>query len=184
MKLDNMQHLDDEQLIQAVVDAADLPDSLQTHLTECSQCLAGKNSFELEMTKLSQKAAQFAPKPQRRIILPAPKTKNPFSNLLDWRNLIAAAATVTAVFILVWGTNMVRNRSEYGTQNLTAEMVEAERLMTEVNTLVDNALPPFYLEISGEKTADYDEEFYQFLIPTVEDKALTSNRGKKGTSLC
>jgi len=184
MKLDNMQHLDEEQLIQAVVDAADLPDSLQTHLTECSQCLAGKNSFELEMTKLSQKAAQFAPKPQRRIILPAPKTKNPFSNLLDWRNLIAAAATVAAVFILVWGTNMVRNRSEYGTQNLTAEMVEAERLMTEVNTLVDNALPAFYLEISGEKNADYDEEFYQFLIPTVEDKALTSNRGKKGTSLC
>ena len=184
MKLDNMQHLDDEQLIQAVVDAADLPDSLQTHLTECSQCLAGKNSFELEMTKLSQKAAQFAPKPQRRIILPAQKTKNPFSNLLDWRNLIAAAATVTAVFILVWGTNMVRNRSEYGTQNLTAEMMEAERLMTEVNTLVDNALPAFYLEISGEKNADYDEEFYQFLIPTVEDKALTSNRGKKGTSLC
>ena len=184
MKLDNMQHLDDEQLIQAVVDAADLPDSLQTHLTECSQCLAGKNSFELEITKLSQKAEQFAPQPQRRIILPAQKTKNPFSNLLDWRNLIAAAATVTAVFILVWGTNMVRNRSEYGTQNLTAEMMEAERLMTEVNTLVDNALPAFYLEISGEKNADYDEEFYQFLIPTVEDKALTSNRGKKGTSLC
>ncbi len=184
MKIDDMQHLDEKQLIQAVVDAADLPESVQAHLAECSQCLAGKNSFELEMTKLSQKAAQLAPRPQRRIILPVQKTKNPFRNLLDWRNLIAAAATVTAVFILVWGTNMVRNLSEHGTQNLTAEMVEAERLMTEVNTLVDNALPPFYLEISGEKNADYDEEFYQFLIPTLEDKALTSNRGKKGTSLC
>ena len=184
MKLDNMQHLDEEQLIQAVVDAADLPDSLQTHLSECSQCLAGKNSFELEMTKLSQKAEQFAPKPQRRIILPAYKTKDPIRNLLNWRNLLAAAATVTAVFILVWGTNMARNFSDHGNQNLTAEMMEAERFMTEVNTLIDNALPPFYLEITGEQNAGYDEEFYHFLIPPIEDKTLTSHRGKKGTSLC
>ncbi len=184
MKSGDMQHLDEEQLVQAVVDATDLPEAVQAHLNECGQCLAGRNSFEHEMTKLGRKAEQFAPKPQRRIILPVQKTKNPFWNFLDRRYLIAAAATVTAVFILVWGTNMVRNLSEHGTQNLTAEMVEAERLMTEVNTLVDNALPPFYLEISGEKNADYDEEFYQFLIPTLEDKALTSNRGKKGTSLC
>jgi hypothetical protein len=90
--------------------------------------------------------------------------------LLDWRNLVAAAATVTAVFILVWGTNMVRNPSVSGAKILAAEMEEAERLMTEVNTLVDNALPAFYLVISGEKNAAYEEEFFQFLIPTIEDK--------------
>jgi hypothetical protein len=78
----------------------------------------------------------------------------------------------------------VRNPSKPGTENLTAEMVDAEILMTEVNTLVDNALPPFYLEISGEKHAEYDEEFYQFLIPTIEDKTLSSDREKKGTSSC
>ena len=53
------------------------------------------------------------------------------------------------------------------------EMLEAEKLMTEVNTLVDNALPPFYLEISGEKNPDYNEEFYQFLIPSIEQETLT-----------
>ncbi len=184
MKSGNVLHLDEEQLLQSVVDTADLPESVQTHLAECGQCTAGRNSFELEITKLSQKAEQFAPKPQRRIMLPVPKSKNPFRNLWDWRNLVAAAATVTAVFILVWGTNLVRNLSEPGAENLRAEMVEAERLMTEVNTLVDNALPSFYLLISGENKADSDDEFYQFLIPTVEDKALSSDRGKKGTSLC
>ena len=122
------------------------------------------------MTKLSQQVERFAPKPQRRILLPVQKTKNPFRNLLDWRNLVAAAATVTAVFILVWGTNMVRNPSVPGAEILAAEMEEAERLMTEVNTLVDNALPAFYLVISGEKNAAYEEEFFQFLIPTIEDK--------------
>ena len=104
--------------------------------------------------------------------------------LLEWRNLIAAAATVCVVFLLVWGINFARNLSEPGMQNLTAEMQEAKILMTEVNTLVDNALPSFYLEISGEKNANYDEEFYQFLIPPVEDNTLTSDRDKKGNSSC
>jgi hypothetical protein len=183
MKSGDMQHLDEEQLVRAVVDATDLPESVQAHLAGCGQCLAGINSFEDEMTKLGRKAEQFAPQPQRRIMLPAQKAKAPFWKLLDWRNLVAAAATVSAVFILVWGTNMVRNLSDPGTENRTAEMVEAKRLMTEVNTLVDNALPAFYLVISGENKADYDDEFYQFLIPAVEDKTL-SDRGKKGTSLC
>jgi len=184
MKSESMQHLDEGQIIQAVVDVEDLPQSVQSHLAQCSQCLADMNSFEHEMTLLGQKVEQFVPKPQRRILLPVPKAANPFRNLLDWRNLVAAAATVSAIFILVWGTNLARNFSEPGNSNLTAEMVEAEILMTEVNTLIDNALPPFYLEISGEKNTDYDEEFYHFLIPTIEDKALTSNRGQKGTSLC
>ena len=170
MKPGNVQHLDNEQLIQSLVDVSDLPDSVQSHLAECGQCLAGKNSFEIEMTTLGQKAEHFAPQPQRRIILPAPKSKNPFRNLLDWHNLVAAAATVAAVFILVWGTNLVRDLSEPGTENLTADMVESERLMTEVNTLIDNALPPFYLVLSGENNAGYDDDFYQFLIPTIEEK--------------
>ena len=184
MKSDTIQHLDEHQLIQAVVDAADLPQSVQAHLSECSQCLAGQKDFQRALTKLGQKAEQYAPRPQRRIVLPVHQSKNPFGNLLNWHNLIAAAATVTAVFILVWGTHIARNFSERRTENLTAEMRNAEKLMTEVNTLVDNPLPPIYLEIAGEKKPDYDEEFYQFLIPTIEDKTLTSVQGKRGTSLC
>ena len=40
------QHLDEDRLIQAVVDANDLPASAQGHLTGCDQCRAGKESFE------------------------------------------------------------------------------------------------------------------------------------------
>jgi len=170
MKSDNVQHLDEQQLIRSVVDASDLPDAVQAHLAECGRCLADRNSFELEMKTLGQKAEQLAPQPQRRIILPAPKTRKPFWNWLSWPSLVAAAATVAAVLILVWGTNLVRNPSEPGTENMTADMVESKKLMTEVNTLVDNALPPFYLVLSGENYADYNDEFYQFLIPTIEEK--------------
>jgi len=46
--------------------------------------------------------------------------------------------------------------------------LEARQLMTEVNMLVDNALPPLYLEISAEYKPDDEKDFYQFLIPQIE----------------
>lgn len=184
MKSDNTHHLSEDQLIRAVVDVADLPDAVQDHLSGCRECLDGKMSFELELKQLGQKAERFAPQPQRRIMLPAAPDKNWIRNLFEWPKLAAAAATVAAVFFLVWGTNMVRNTAGPGSGDMTAALVEAEQLMTEVNTLVDNALPPFYVEISGAENSSSDEDFYRFLIPNTEEDAFTSDRGKKGNVLC
>ena len=184
MKVDSNQHLTEDQLIRAVVDTADLPESARDHLSECRECLDIKMSFELELDQLGHKAQQLAPKPQRRIMLPAAPGKNLLRQFFEWPKLAVAAATVAAVFILVWGTQMVRHTTRPGMENMTSAMIEAKQLMTEVNTLVDNALPPFYVEISGERNSEYDEDFYRFLIPTIEDKAFTSDRGKKGNSLC
>jgi hypothetical protein len=170
---DNKNHLNEDQLIQAIVDDADLPAPVLTHLAECGQCLESKQSFEQDLLSLGQMAQRLAPKPQRRIVIPVRETKRSFLSSFNRRIIIAAAATVAAVLIVIWGANLVINLPGRGTENLTAELLEAERLMTEVNTLVDNALPPFYLEISGEKTPDYNEEFYQFLIPSIEQETLT-----------
>jgi hypothetical protein len=180
----NNHHLDESQLIKAVVDASDLPESVQAHLSACTQCRNSRQSLERELTNLGQIARLSVPKPQRRIILPVEKSASRFLSFLNWRSVIVAAATVAVVFMIVWGTNLARNYSEHRTENLTAEMRDAKRLMTEVDSLVDNALPPFYLEIADVPKPDYDEEFYQFLIPPIEDKTVTSEQGKRGTSRC
>ena len=172
MTVHSNRHLDEDQIIQAVVDAGDLPVAVRDHLSECPHCLESKESFARELADLGQLAQQYSPRPQRRIQIPVAESKaesrQTFWSSLSWRNVAAATATIAAVLLIVWGTNMMRNLSQPGTQNLAAEMLEAEKLMTEVNTLVDNALPPFYLELSGEKSPDDVEEFYQFLIPSVE----------------
>jgi hypothetical protein len=180
----NTPHLDENQIIQAVVDESDLPTDVQAHLSACSLCRDLKEGFEQELTNLGELAAQLAPKPQKRIILPMQKSGSRFSSFLDWRSVIAAAAIVAAAFIVVWSSNIARNISEHRTENMTAEMRDAKQLMTEVNSLVDNALPPFYLQLSDGPKPDYDEEFYKFLIPPVEDKSVTSEQGKRGNSLC
>jgi anti-sigma-K factor RskA len=177
-------HLNENQLIQAVVDAADLPAAAQAHLAACNQCRTSKQNFEQELTNLGRIARQSVPKPQRRIVLPVPKPAGRWASFWNWRSITAAAAIAAAAVVVVWGANIARNFSERQTENLTAEMRDAKRLMTEVNSLVDNALPPFYLEISNEPDSDYDEEFYKFLIPPIENNNVTSEQEKRGTSLC
>ena len=79
MKLDSEQHLDENQITQAVVDAADLPAAVRDHLAGCNQCLENRESFARELANLGQLAAQHAPKPQRRIQIPVAEEKQTFS---------------------------------------------------------------------------------------------------------
>jgi hypothetical protein len=168
VKVDYEYHLDENQIIQAVVDSTDLPGAVRDHLAECPQCLENKEGFARELENFGQLAQQYVPRPQGRIQIPIAEQKQTLWSWFSRRNIAAATATLAAVLLIVWGTNVVRNISQPGKQTLAAEMLEAEQLMTEVNTLVDNALPSFYLELSGEKGSDDVEEFYQFLIPSVE----------------
>jgi len=184
MKITSEQHLDENQLIQAVVDKNDLPAPALAHLATCGQCLAGTQRLEHELESLGSMAERYAPKPQRSIRLPVQESKSSLAAFLTWRNAIGALVTVAAAIIVVWGTTLVRNQTGSGTQGSTAEMIEAKQLMTQVNMLIDNALPPLYLEISGEHQPDYDTEFFKFLIPQIETETLTSDRWKKGNSLC
>lgn len=168
MNLNNEKHLDEKQLIQAVVDENDLPRSVQVHLGDCHQCRFEKESFEQEMAALGQIAERYAPQPQKRIVLPVQEAGGPRRTFLNWRHAIGAAVAVALVAVVFWGSGTLRNIAGLPTAGSPAELQEARQLMTEVNMLVDNALPPLYLEISAEYKSDENKEFYQFLIPQIE----------------
>ncbi|MGD9363549.1 MAG: hypothetical protein PVH85_32095 [Desulfobacterales bacterium] len=168
MNLDKEQHLDEQQLIQAVVDETDLPRSGQSHLVSCHQCRSSKESLEQELVRLGQIAKDYTPQPQKRIRIPVHEPRSTRWTFLNWRNAVGAAATVAAVLLVFWATTSVRNLNEFGTAGAPSELMEAKRLMMEVDMLVENALPPLYLEITAEYKPDYDKEFYQFLIPQIK----------------
>jgi predicted anti-sigma-YlaC factor YlaD len=173
-------HLEEDDILQAVIDDTDLSVLQQQHLVECSQCRTRKERLEQELARMGQLAERYAPKLQRRIIVAQPKVRSP---LLNWKIAFSAAA-VAAVILIVWGTVLIQNQQQGSIGNLAQDMVEAERLMTQINILVENALPQVYLDIVGETSLSLDEDFMDFLIPTNEGAARISTLAKKGSILC
>jgi predicted anti-sigma-YlaC factor YlaD len=173
-------HLEEDVILQAVIDDTDLSVHQQHHLVECTQCRVRKERLEHELARLGQLAERYAPKPQKRIMVAEQKVRSP---LLNWKTAFSAAA-VAAVILIVWGTVLIQNQQQGNIGNLAQDMVEAERLMTQINRLVENALPPVYLDIVGETSLSLDEDFMDFLIPTDEGAARISASAKKGSLLC
>jgi hypothetical protein len=173
-------HLGEDHILQAVIDDADLSALQQQHLAECSRCQADRERLENELAHLGKMAQRYTPQPLKRIRVADEKTRSPFFI----RGFAFSAAAVAAVFIVVWATFLIRNQQPGRIGNLAQDMVEAEKLMTEINVLVENALPQAYLDIVGETNLNLDEDFMDFLIPTNGDAPRISAFAKKGSKLC
>ncbi len=173
-------HLAENDLLQAVVDDSSLSQHLRQHLNECSRCRLQKERFEQELVRLGQLARRYAPEPRRRVSIGTDRRRLPF---LNWKFAFGAAA-VAAAIIVVWATVLIQNQQPGSVGNLAQNMIEAERLMTEIDGLVENALPPVYLEIVGETDLNPNEEFLEFLIPAAEDDPQISALTMKGPARC
>ncbi|MEJ2099173.1 MAG: hypothetical protein P8X68_04265 [Desulfobacterales bacterium] len=173
----NELHLTENDILQAVIDDTDLSDRQKAHLAQCIHCRSLKEQLEKELARLGQLAKRYSPSPQRRITVFERKERSPF---FAWRFALSAAAIV-AVILVVLGTFLIRNQQQRSIGNLAQNMVEAERLMTEVNVLVESALPPVYLDIIGETDSSTEEDFIDFLIPSTDGAPRTSAWAEKGS---
>jgi hypothetical protein len=173
----NGPHLVEDDILRAVIDDTDLSDSQQMHLAQCSRCRSLKEQLEQELTRMGQLAKRYSPAPQKRIVLVERKERSPF---FKWGFAFSAAAAI----LVVLGIFLLRGQQPGSIGNLAQNMVEAERLMTEVNVLVESALPPVYLDIIGENDLSADEDFFDFLIPISDGNPRISALAEKGSILC
>jgi len=176
----NTPHLAEDEILQAVIEETDLSVLQQQHLAECSQCRSNKERIQNELKQLGRLAERFAPDLPGRITLAQDKIRSP---LLIRRFAFGFAAAAAAI-IVVWAAFLIQNRQARNVGNLAQNMVEAERLMTEINGLVENALPPVYLDIVGETRLSQDEDFMDFLIPDNGGSPRISALAKKGSISC
>lgn len=176
----NEPHLAENDILLAVIDDTDLSDRQRRHLTRCSHCQTQKEQIEQELARLGQLAKRYSPAPQRRITAVEGKDRSPW---FSWGFALSAAA-LAAVILVVLGTFLIRSQQQGNVGNLAQNMVEAEKLMSEVNVLVENALPPVYLDIVGEADVSADEDFFDFLIPNTDQTPRISALAEKGSILC
>ncbi|MBW1641505.1 MAG: hypothetical protein JRJ39_05795 [Deltaproteobacteria bacterium] len=179
------QHLNDDQIICAIVEASDLPDTVRKHLAGCPQCRMAVEQFEEELSTLGKLAHHFSPKPETQITLPVEKTTQSIFSAWKWQFSFGAAFSAVLVFVMVWWAGTTNTAINGGPNNLSGELFEDEELMTEISSLSENALPKFYLDITGEPDPETEDDFMEFVNPSNEDTTLSlKNNRRKGVKLC
>lgn len=187
MSYDKDNHLDEDQFLLAAVDKNEPPVEAREHLSECPLCRERMEELERELALFGEMAEGFIPR-QRRQVSQYIKPRNAVN--WPWNFKIATGAAVMVVFVmtLIWWSPLLKNTPTVGTDMAGEIFQESDQLMTDINTLVDNALPPLHMYISGgfdqEFDEEFDEEFMEFVVPIIKNNTPNYNSGMKGAVLC
>jgi len=159
-------HLNEDQMIRAVVDENDLTTPERNHLSRCSVCQKEKQEFEQALTRLGDISKELVPLPRRRFI---PAVQGSRSSL-RWRPAMAAGFIVVLLMIAIWWTWLFTRFQENGSLQLTQKVESDQQFMAGITFIEDDALPDRYLDIIGSSNDDdydvyYDDEFLEFILP-------------------
>lgn len=173
-------HLNEDQILMALVDEAELAPELQSHLAACSRCGTEKTKIEQRLSNLSHMAKQMAPTPTRRIHLPEIKRRSHFWQGLSLRPALGVAVAAILVLMVVWLPGRFDRGPELSQDMLAQEMKEDNQFMAEIGTLVENALPQGYQDILTVAETEFEEDFMYYIVPPIEynDSPSLSQRGR------
>lgn len=169
MNISNDSHLNKEQIYKAIIDESELLSSEREHLSGCSECRDELESFEKDLKLLGQTAEGFVPLSKNRMVFHEKKGKN---SIFGWRTSFAAAITIL-FFVITMHSDSIKLLFSNKTDIVNSEIYSEDILMTEVNNLVENSLPAKYFFISDEDNMDYDKDFIDFVVPSVDDDLLS-----------
>jgi hypothetical protein len=164
MNPENFPHLNENQIIQSLVEKADLPPALREHLSSCSQCKIARENLEGNLTRLGEMAMNSAPPLQKKIILSCEQQRKTYQWLWEWRGISALTAAAGVVLMLA-GLVSLNNTQQRTLAKLNEEMLKDERFMTEISKLERSDLPQSWLDISGEFDVNIDEEMLEVISP-------------------
>jgi len=177
MKRESAPHLDEDLLIRAVVDEADLPADAAGHLAGCDACRQRAESLDRDLARLGEVARRQVPFYGKRIRLPDEASSRSGFRLRFGGLAAGALAAAAALLLVFWGAPYFRPSSPVPPALLSEAAWQDDRFMAQVDLLVENSLPPVYLEIAGEGRPELDEEFIQFLIPPLQGSISMGRRG-------
>lgn len=175
------QHLNEEEIIMAVVDTADLNRPQQKHLADCSRCRSQIEALSGDLSKMAQIAEATSPAITKPFRVPAADSGQ--TGWLPFGRRLATGLAVAVACIIIGGLYL-QNHLDNRSLRFAKEMHEAEQLMRQVDRLVENPLPDTIMTISAEGVVENDEDFFKFLIPDENGDAAISRIGKKGLRIC
>jgi len=159
-------HLNEDQIIRAIVDENDLTTSERNHLLKCSLCRKEKQGFEQVLNRLGDMSKELVPSPRRRFIPVAKGSRSSFR----WQPALVTGFVVVLLMIGIWWTSLFTRFQENGFMQITQKMESDQQFIAEITFIEDYALPDRYLDIIGNSNDDdyddyYDDEFLEFVLP-------------------
>lgn len=159
-------HLTYDELIRNLVDRADLGSEQQAHLQECRQCRHEAATIERRFNRLGQMARELVPAPAHAFRVPAAGSARG-----RWLSRPVLAMGMAGVLILVFTIFWPRVFDPYQSlPEMSAGSVVAEnRLMDQIDALVDDAMPKHYQRLLAESEPLWTEEMIDWIVPSIDE---------------
>ena len=166
MKSQNQNHLNDDMIVRAVIDDKELTGKQRQHLLECRICNKKVAGFKSELQEFGESTRQFVPPLTKNITLPSNET-SPATYSSSWLPTFGAA--VMAGLVLFFYFLGMESRYPQFTPLQSPEIsLEDESLMQEIFEMVENPLSEDLYQITGD-SGGFDEDFFQFVIPDIQE---------------
>jgi len=165
-------HLDEDQLVGALVDVGDLPKGPREHLSACPQCRDALGELEARLDCLSRMSQRMTPSPSTTMGFPAQEAPGRSAwSFCAWQPVAGAAFAAVLVIAVLWGAGLFQVGPDGRGHPAIHE--EADPLIAEINFLAENPLPPLYLDLLGERDADVSEDLIRLLMPSEDEGQIS-----------
>lgn len=160
MKAQNHVHLQEEQILWAIIDEKELAGDCQQHLLECPACRRKAEHFRDELQELGQKARQAVPPFSRPVRLPAGKPAAVIRHS-GWLPFFGTAAVAgLLVFFYFMGMETMAP-TQLTTLQSPESLREDESLMREISQILDVSLPEDLYAIGGDNGTGFTAGLYE-----------------------
>ncbi len=167
MRSGNTIHLNEEQLLRAVIDETELAGEVRRHLQECATCTEKIALFRTNLQELGENARQHVPAMTKTITLP-PQEPAPVSWKLGWLPSFGAAV-MAGLVLFVYFLGLEATSPGLPEFQSPEDLLAEEYLMDEIFEMVENPLPDELYQLTGDNSDGFDEEFLKFVVPEIQD---------------
>lgn len=162
------EHLDYDQMLQAVVDKSDLGHEAREHLASCTACQHQVMRLVQRYDRLGAMAKKMAPGPVQPFRVP----ERPAATV-RWQFKPALALGMLGTLILaltLWWPKQYNATDTPAPMVAQTSEVDDDALMEEIDALVADALPAAYREVASVADAQSIEDLIEWIVPSIEEE--------------
>jgi hypothetical protein len=145
-------HLDDKQIVEAVIDERGLDGALRRHLFECSVCRAQKEALQAGLSRFGQISRGETPENFRKPTIS--ENAGVVGPVWRIRPALGLGMAFASILVLLLSPLTLNRERPYSQDMVYREMLQDEKFMSEIEKLEENPLPRFYVDIGDPDDGD------------------------------